>query len=159
MGFYAGVIARPMTMRKAVRAVIIKDKQLLVMHRNKFGTEYETLPGGNIEVGETHEQAVSREVDEESSIAIANPRLVFVEEAGDPYGTQYIYLCDYVSGEAQLRPYSEEAHINKLGQNLYEPRWVDIDKLPQLPFLSEKLKAAILQALATGFPSEPQLIR
>lgn len=45
-------------MRRAVRAIIIKDKQLLVMHRNKFGTEYETLPGGNIEVGETPEQAV-----------------------------------------------------------------------------------------------------
>ncbi len=146
-------------MRRAVRAIIIKDKQLLVMHRNKFGTEYETLPGGNIEVGETPEQAVAREVDEESMIVIANPRLVFTEEAGDPYGTQYIFLCDYVSGEAQLRPDSEEAHINKLGQNLYDPRWIDLDKLAGLPFLSEKLKAAILQSVATGFPTETQQIR
>lgn len=146
-------------MRKAVRAIIIRDNQLLVMHRNKFGTEYETLPGGNIEIGETPEQAVAREVDEESTIAIANPRLVFIEEAGDPYGTQFIFLCDYVSGEAHLREDSEEAHINKLGQNLYDPRWIDLDKLPNLPFVSEKLKATILDAVATGFPEQPQQIR
>lgn len=142
-------------MRQAARAIVIKDGNLLVMHRNKFGTEYDTLPGGNVEVGETLDQAVIRELFEETSVTVTNQRLVFVEEAGDPYGTQYIYLCDYVSGEPQLAPDSEEIHINKLGQNLYEPKWVTLAELPKLPFLSEKLKTAILNATATGFPAEP----
>lgn len=146
-------------MRQAVRGIIIKDGKLLVMHRNKFGTEYETLPGGNIEIGETPEQALAREVDEETTIVITNPRLVFLEEAGHPYGTQHIFLADYVSGDAQLRPDSEEAHINKLGQNLYDPRWVNLTDLPTLPFLSEKLKQAILLAVSDGFPEQPQQIR
>lgn len=129
------------------------------MHRNKFGTEYETLPGGNVELGETPDQAVLRELHEETSVVVSNPRVVFVEEAGDPYGTQYIYLCDYVSGEPQLAPDSEEEYINKLGQNLYEPKWVVLTDLPNLPFLSEKLKQAILDAVAGGFPTEPMQIR
>jgi ADP-ribose pyrophosphatase YjhB (NUDIX family) len=45
-------------MRKAVRAIIIKDDKLLVMNRNKFGKVYDTLPGGNVEIGETLEQAL-----------------------------------------------------------------------------------------------------
>jgi 8-oxo-dGTP diphosphatase len=145
--------------RRAARAIVIKDGKLLVMHRNKFGTEYETLPGGNIEMGETHEQALVRELDEETTIAVSDPRLVFIEEAGDPYGTQYVFLCTYVSGEPQLKEDSEEAHINKLGQNLYEPKWVDVSELPNLPFLSERLKQAIVDSVAGEFPAEPIEIR
>lgn len=145
--------------RHAVRVIVINNGQLLVMHRNKFGTEYDTLPGGNIELGETAEQAVSRELMEETSVTARNLRLVFVEEAGDPYGTQFIYLGEYVSGEPQLSPDSEEAHINKLGQNLYEPKWVKISDLPNLPFLSEKLKSAVVEATVNGFPAEPLQIQ
>ena len=141
-------------MRKAVRAIILKDDKLLVMHRNKFGKEYETLPGGNIELGETPEQALLRELVEETSVEVSPKQLVFIEHAGDPYGTQYIYLCEYISGEPQLAPDSEEAHINKLGQNLYEPKWVSVTDLPDLPFLSEKLKDLLLQAVKTEFPTE-----
>lgn len=141
-------------MRRAVRAIILKDDRLLVMHRNKFGKEYETLPGGNIELGETPEQALLRELVEETSVKVTPKQLVFIEHAGDPYGIQYVYLCEYISGEPQLAPDSEEAHINKLGQNLYEPKWVSIADLPELPFLSEKLKDLLLQAVKTEFPTE-----
>ena len=129
------------------------------MHRNKFGTEYDTLPGGGVEAGETLEHAVIREVEEETTIAISDLRLVIVEQAGDPYGTQYIYLANYVSGEPALSPDSEEIKINKLGQNLYDPRWVPLSELPTSPFVSEKLKNALLMALETGFPETPLEIR
>lgn len=144
--------------RQAARAIVIKDSQLLVMHRNKFGTEYETLPGGGVEVGESPEAAVVRELQEETSVIVSDARLVFIEESGDPYGTQFVYLCTYGSGEPMLAPDSEEAFINKLGENLYEPRWVQIADLPNLPFVSEKLKAKILESLASEFPEEPLLI-
>ena len=108
--------------RQAVRAIVIKDNQLLVMHRNKFGTEYETLPGGGVELDESPVDALVRELAEETSVSVGDKRLVFIEEAGAPYGTQLVYLCQYVSGEPKLADDSEEALINKLGQNLYEPK-------------------------------------
>jgi 8-oxo-dGTP diphosphatase len=146
-------------MRRAVRAIIIHENQLLVMHRNKFGKEYDTLPGGNIEIGETPEQALLREVGDETSVLYKNPRLVFAEEAGAPYGTQYVYVCDYVSGTPALKHDSEEAAIHRMGQNLYEPKWLSLDDLPSVPFVSERLKRAILHALKNGFPEQPIYVR
>lgn len=142
-------------MRRAVRAIIIKDGQLLVMHRNKFGKEYDTLPGGNVELDEQPEQALARELMEEAQLEFANPRLVFLEQAGEPYGQQYIYLCDYVSGEPMLQPGSEEDVISKMGHNLYKTMWIKLSDLPAKPFLSEALKQAILQHNQRGWPDKP----
>jgi 8-oxo-dGTP pyrophosphatase MutT (NUDIX family) len=131
---------------------------MLAMHRNKFGQQYYALVGGGIDSGETPEQALVREVKEETSLNISRYRMVFVEEAGDPFGTQYIYLSDYPGGEASLPDSSPEAAINKLGKNLYDVQWLPLDKLKTVPFLSETLKLAILDALKNGWPDEPVTI-
>ncbi len=145
--------------RRAARAVIIHNNCLLVMHRNKFGHAYNTLPGGNVELGETLESAVIREVSEETSLTVTTLELVFIEEAGDPYGTQHIFTGELaVVGEPLLSPISEEAQINKLGKNLYEPKWLPLNAFAAEEFLSEKLKIAILSAIENGFPSSPQQI-
>lgn len=145
-------------MRRAVRAIIVRDDQLLVMHRNKFGTEYDTLPGGGVELQETAEEALIREVAEETSISFSDFRLIAIEQAGEPYGTQYIYWCKYLSGEPKLQADSEEAYINRLGQNLYDPQWVYVAELIDKPFKSANLKKFILRCLREGFPQKPQQI-
>src|SRR4051812_16483901 len=98
-------------MRKTSRAIIIKDGKLLVTKRNKFGSEYYILIGGGVDIGETLEQALYRELAEESGVQVTNPRLVFTEQAGWIYGLQNIFLCDYASGEPALHPESAEAKI------------------------------------------------
>ena len=142
-------------MRTAVRAIIVHEDALLVTHRNKFGNEYDVLIGGGVNLGETLEQALFRELREEGGVRITNPRLVFMEQAGDPYGMQYIFLCDYAGGQPALAPDSDEYAINALGQNLYQPMWRKLGELPAVEFRSERLKQAILHGLAAGFPAEP----
>jgi ADP-ribose pyrophosphatase YjhB (NUDIX family) len=138
--------------KKFVRAIVIKDGQLLVINRNKFGEEYITLPGGKIEEGETPEQALHREMAEETTIKINDPRLVIVEKGGDKWGAQMVFLCEYVSGEPALAPDSVEAHLNREGKNLYYPRWLPLELLPESHFRSEGLKREVLKALQTGWP-------
>lgn len=142
-------------MKHAVRAVVVKDSNLLVMKRNKFGSEYYTLIGGAVELGEPLEVALHREVEEEATITIANPRLVFMEDAGEPYGEQYVYLCEYVNGEPALHPESEESKISAMGQNTYVPMWLPLDELAKINFVSGSLKEALLQSLKQGFPDQP----
>lgn len=142
-------------MRTAARAIVIKDDMLLVIHRNKFGTEYDTLPGGRIEMGESPSEALIRELHEETGVAIANPQLVFIEHSGEPYGDQYIFLCDYISGEPRLDPRSIEAAIHQSGKNLYLPMWVELNDLANKSFVSPNLKIKLLEALASKWPTAP----
>jgi len=141
--------------RKSARAIVIKDDKLLVMHRNKFGDKYVTLPGGTIEIGERPEETALREVAEETSIEVKNPQLVIIEHAGF-YGDQFIFLCDYVSGDPKLTPGTHEYEINKMGSNLYEPGWLELEELPRVPFLSAELKQVIVDSVTDGWSDEVQ---
>lgn len=143
---------------QAVRAIIINGSKLLAMHRNKFGKQYYTLVGGGVDIGEDRETALRRELREETGLEVGAVRHVFTEDAGDPYGVQYIYLCEYKGGEPALAPDSDEGKINALGQNFYEPVWLPLKDLPQAPFLSESVKQALLRGLQNGFPSEPETL-
>lgn len=141
-------------MRRAVRAIVFRDNDLLVMKRNKFGRVYYTLPGGGVKFGETPEQALQREMHEESGLELGAARLVFIENAGLMFGMQYVYLVDYMSGEPHLDAASDEAKIDALGKNRYDPEWLPIGQLAGVPFVSGRLKVALLRALATDFPSQ-----
>lgn len=125
------------------------------MKRHKMGKDYYTLLGGSVENNETADQAALREVKEESTVAIDNPRLIFIEEAGSPFGTQYVYLCNYISGDPHLPDDSEEAFWTMPGKNTYEPVWLPIEDLPKVPFVSPLLQEAILMGLKHGWPKEP----
>ena len=142
-------------MKQAVRAIIINNDSLLVMKRNKFGSKYCTLIGGGVDMGEELETAIRREISEETGVTISNPKLVFIEEVEPPYGTQYIFHCEYVSGDVVLSPDAPEAHINRLGQNLYEPAWIKLSDLKSEEFRPPHLLSVILQAAKDGFPDKP----
>lgn len=145
-------------MRRAVRAVVFKDNNLLLIKRNKFGKEYYTLPGGGMEIGESAEQALVREMYEETGVQLGDARLVSVEDAGEPYGVQYMYLADYVSGEPRLSSGSVEAEISAMGKNTYEPVWLPVSELPAAPFISDRTKNWLLKSIKEGFPEQAALI-
>lgn len=137
-----------------MRAIVVRGDQTLVMHRNKFGHEYYTLLGGGIQPGESAEQALHRELLEESGFNLQSARSVFVEEAGDPYGTQYIYLCDVSGDTPQLSAMSEEAKLFDLG-NKHTPMWVPLDQFGQLEFRTPGLQKAMMYGFEHGFPEQP----
>lgn len=142
-------------MRKAARAIVIHDNHILVMHREKFGNIYDTLPGGNVRGNETPVDALNRELHEETHLQLANPRLVFIEHAGHPWGDQYHFLCDYVSGEPHLMPGGEEDLLNKLGKNLHQPLWIALTEFSELSFRTKELQAKIIECLDKGWPDQP----
>lgn len=127
---------------------------MLVMKRNKFGRIYYTLPGGGVKFGETPEQALTREMHEESGLKLGAARLVFIENAGLIFGMQYIYLVDYEGGEPHLDGASDEAQIDALGKNRYHPEWLPIQELAGVPFVSRRAQQALLRALTTSFPRQ-----
>lgn len=53
-------------LHRACAIVIDEVNHILLMHRVNNGREYWVFPGGSIEVGETPEEAVLRELKEET---------------------------------------------------------------------------------------------
>ena len=143
-------------MADAARAIIIENDKMLLMHRNKDGKEYFTLVGGRVNGQETPEQALVREIKEETGLDLTSCRLVYVEDHAAPHNRQYIFLCQVAPhGAIAIQDTSEESLLNKLSTNLHEPLWVNVSLFPGLSFLTMELQKAIVTALKKGFPDAP----
>ena len=143
-------------MTKASRAIIIEDNKLLVMQRNKYGSEYFTLVGGRVAEGESAEDALVREVQEETGLRVIEYQPVFIEEHAAPYNEQYIYLCEVAPHDSvTIQDASEEGRMNRLGANMHAPFWVSLKSFATLPFRTPQLQKAIIEALKKGFPAQP----
>jgi 8-oxo-dGTP diphosphatase len=134
------------------RGIVLHNNKILLIERHRGGKHYFTIPGGRIEPGETIEMALVREMQEETSIEIAPVREVFTLVGGDP--EHHIFLCEYVSGEPQLQPDSEEAAENQKGPVVYNPMWVDLADLPGIELAPSFTKLLLLNALKDGFPAD-----
>lgn len=143
-------------MGKAARAIIIEGDKILVMYRNKEGSEYYTLVGGRAKDDETMEQTLVREVKEETGLDITKARLVFEEKHPAPYNDQYIFLCLVAPHESiAIQDASEEGMLNRFETNIHKPLWAEARAFAQLPFRTPQLHSAINKALKQGFPTEP----
>lgn len=140
--------------RTAARAIIVRDNKLLVMKRNKFGDIYYALIGGGLDSGETPVQAMVREVYEEAGMAITTYRKVFIESAWGRFGDQHIYLCGDPGGEPMLQPETDEAKLNNIGRNTFEPMWLEISQIPKVKFRSPNLQKQLILSLKDGFKDE-----
>lgn len=118
-------------MRTNVRvcAIIKKDNQVLLIHRFKNGDEYWVFPGGGVESGETNDQALAREVMEETCLPVtAFNQIREIDIEGDK--KHILYTVEVENGVPSLGgPEAEDQNE----RNKYILEWVDIEKLTNLP--------------------------
>ncbi|NLP51209.1 NUDIX domain-containing protein [Bacillus sp. RO1] len=100
--------------REAVRAIVIRDGHILMLHSNKGDFKF---PGGGIEVGETHSEALIREVLEETGYVdtvVGEKFGVYMERREDVFNQgihfemkSHYYLCKCMgeAGAQQLEGY------------------------------------------------------
>jgi len=106
----------------AVSAAIFRDGRVLIVRRGRPPAHgLYTLPGGGVELGETLEEAIIREVREETGLAIAPLALVGFREAiaRDAAGRverHFVILpfaARWIGGEIALSEELAEAHWRK----------------------------------------------
>ncbi|MGC1377625.1 MAG: NUDIX domain-containing protein [Anaerolineales bacterium] len=115
--------------RDSVRGIIPHRHDLLMVYSAQTGGY--KFPGGGICNGETHEEALRREIQEESGAALSEIKRAFgkvieydapIEPDYDVFRkTSYYYVCrvDDVLGKCRLDAYEED-----LG---FTPVWIDMD--------------------------------
>ncbi len=99
------------------------------------------LPGGHLAVGESFEECLAREIEEETGLAVTTPRLLGIHNSVGPY-LQMIFACAIAGDRAEirLRPYE---HI--------ESRWitpVELAQLDLIPYLEGIIRRGMLEFVA-----------
>lgn len=97
------------------------DEILLANHARQRNNIY-TVLAGFVEVGETIEQAVAREVMEESNVRVRNVRYVTSQPWPFPQSLMMAFMAEYDGGELQHD-----------GKELLDAGWFRFDALPLLP--------------------------
>lgn len=117
--------------KQTARAVIFNDNdQLLMVERHKNGEHYYVLPGGHVDKDETPEQAVVREVHEETGLDVEVEKLLYTSTDDIAHHDQRIFLCRYQGGEPELQPDSIEARAQEAGEPQdWLPAWFTFDEL------------------------------
>jgi ADP-ribose pyrophosphatase YjhB (NUDIX family) len=114
----------------AVSAAIVRDGKVLIVRRARPPANgVYTLPGGVVEVGETLEEAVAREVREETALeieplALAGFREAIALDADKRVERHFVILC-FASRWRAGEPV--------LNDELSEARWLDPAELKDLP--------------------------
>jgi 8-oxo-dGTP diphosphatase len=118
-----------------IDAVIVRENKILLIKR---GTEpfegFWALPGGYVEWDETVEEAVKREVVEETGLVAESLKMIGVYSSPDRHPKQCIDVAFAVEGLS-----AEEAEEPKAGDDAIEIEWFDVDNLPTLAFDHEKI--------------------
>lgn len=108
-------------------AIVRDDAILLIQHRERSsGRSYWVIPGGGIEEGETEEECVVREMQEETNLKVEVERLV-IDDPGYPggvYKRRKTYLCRPIAGTPKpgYEPEAEAA----ANYAIAEVRWFDL---------------------------------
>jgi len=113
--------AYPRISPAVIMAVVKGDQVLLGKNKRNKGEIYSVL-AGFVEVGETLEQTVAREVKEEAGIAIKNIRYFGSQPWPFPHNIMVAYVADYESGEIEIDE-----------NELIAADWFSADDLPEIP--------------------------
>ncbi len=108
---------------KVICGVIKKDEQFLIAKRGKGSHEgVWEFPGGKVEIGETNEDAVIREIKEELELDVKVIKyLTSITDFDQEEIQVHAYLCEIEGGNIRLNAHSEM-------------KWVSVDELENYAF-------------------------
>ena len=104
----------------AIIVRIQKDDSILLVHGRNFRGNFYGLVAGFLEVGETLEECVHREVMEETGLRIKNLKYFGSQPWPYPCGVMIGYTADYESGEIKLQDEELSAGAFYTRENLPE---------------------------------------
>jgi nucleoside triphosphatase len=111
-----------------VGALIVNPKgDVLIVRSSKWSDKF-TVPGGHIELGEPAENAIKREVKEETGLDVEPVKLLLVQQAIYPvnyYKHEHFIFMDFLCQ-------TESAEVKLDGRELQEYIWVSPEKALEL---------------------------
>jgi NAD+ diphosphatase len=116
-----GLVAYP-RISPAMMALVKRGRQLLLARAPRFPEGMFSALAGFVEVGESVEDTLIREVREEVGVEVTNLRYFGSQSWPFPNSLMIAFVCDYGGGDIAL----EEGEIA-------EAAWFDVEVLPKIP--------------------------
>jgi len=126
----------------AVMALIRRDQEVLLARSPHFPPGMYSALAGFVEAGETLEQCVAREVEEEVGVRVSGSRYFASQPWPFPNSLMIAFVCDWESGE--IRPQAGE---------IEDAKWFDVLQLPKLPSkisIARRLIDAVVNDMRRG---------
>jgi 8-oxo-dGTP diphosphatase len=113
-----------------VAAIIIKDNKVFATQRGygEFKDWWE-FPGGKIEAGETPEQALKREIEEELDTVISVDKYITTVDYDYPsfHLNMRCYICHVIKGKLDLLEAEQAKWLTK--KDINSVNWLPADKI------------------------------
>ena len=124
-----------------VRAVIIRDDELVALERHKDDSHFWCFPGGGVEEGENEKEALIRECLEEINIQVKVGEKIWEQDFhGDIIK---FYLCQIISGEVG-KGNGPEYENNDTG-DIHEPVWLPMIDLRKYDLKPNDLRDKLIR--------------
>ena len=134
-------------MRQRVGGVIIENGLVLTEKRVKNGETYWVFPGGGVDEGENHKQALIRECMEELGVTVEVGKLLheeFFKPAEYAEQKEFFYECKVVGGKLGTGT-GPEWDPNSKYEGLREIEWLEISKLNDLDLRPIEMKKLLIR--------------
>ncbi|HXN55472.1 MAG TPA: NAD(+) diphosphatase [Myxococcales bacterium] len=106
----------------AIIVLVRRGAQALLARSSRFPSAFFSTLAGFVEVGESLEETVVREVREEVGIEVARPRYFGSQPWPFPHSLMLGFMAEYAGGEVRVD-----------GQEILEARWFAPNELPRIP--------------------------
>lgn len=138
---------------KRVRAIIIENNKVLLMHRIKQGHEYWTFPGGGVDKEDKSlEDGLKRECKEELGVEVEIKDLYFKEFDTFSNQIQYYYICKIIGGELGTGNGPEWINRDVEKYGTYEIVWIPISELKDKIVYPFKVRDKIINETSNNKP-------
>jgi 8-oxo-dGTP pyrophosphatase MutT (NUDIX family) len=139
-------------MRTRAVALLIQNDTIAVMERHRNGRHYFTFPGGGMDEGETPQQAVIREVEEELGLQVRVTR--FVAEVWFNGNRQVYFLVEQTGGTFGTGSGEEFSSGYDATHGTYHPMFMPIADLLSNPVVPVEVAELVTTFRADGWPQE-----
>jgi len=126
-------------MREIVNGLLLQGESILLAHRSSARSSYPdtwSFPGGHVDDGETLQEALVRELDEEIGVL--------------PTSWRQLNGFTYKTGEANFHFFAVDhwqGNLSNLGDEHSELRWVNLGVAHEMPKLTFPIYTNIFAAL------------
>jgi NAD+ diphosphatase len=131
----------------AVIVLVEKEGKVLLARATRFAEELYSVLAGFVEPGESLEETVAREIEEEVGIKVKNIRYFGSQPWPFPDSLMIAFTAEYASGEMKI----DEVEIE-------DAAWFEADSLPRIPgriSVARKLIDWFVEAHADGGTASP----